>query len=177
MVGWGLRRLAEAAVPADYAGNGDMDDIYAHLLAAYKENPVVYTRPYEGVVEVLEQLSDSGCSLGVLSNKSHDLVVRIVQLCLPAGVFDEVRGVRPGTPHKPDPSGVREVLSIMGSRPDESLFVGDSALDIKTAIAVGAVPVGVSWGFRPVAELKDAGAAFIIDNPHEIKEIITSMIS
>ena len=175
MVGWGLLRLAEAAVPVDYASDGELDNIYADLVAAYQEKPVVFTRPYDGVVELLQQLHDSGRSLAILSNKSHDLVARIVELSLPAGVFREVRGVGPDTPHKPDPTGVREVLRILGSGPEECLFVGDSALDIKTALAVGAIPVGVSWGFRPVAELEDAGAAFIIDKPHEIIEIIASM--
>jgi len=177
MVGWGLRRLAEAAVPvdhADYAGDGDMDDIYANLVAAYQAHPVVHTKPYDGVPELLQELRENGCALGVLSNKSHDLVVRIVELCFPSESFREVRGVGPDTPHKPDPAGVREILRVLGAKPEETLFVGDSALDMKTALAVGAVPVGVSWGFRPVAELKDAGAAFIIDNPHEINEVITS---
>ncbi len=177
MVGWGLRRLAEAAVPvdyADYAGDGDMDGIYEDLVAAYQAHAVVDTKPYDGVPELLQELRENGCALGVLSNKSHDLVVRIVELCLPPESFHEVRGVGPDTPHKPDPTGVRDVLRVLGSQPEETLFVGDSALDMKTALAVGAVPVGVSWGFRPVAELKDAGAVFIIDNPHEINEIIAS---
>lgn len=174
MVGWGLRRLAEAAVPADYADDGDMGEIYANLVAAYQSNPVVFTKPYAGVVELLQELRENGYTLGILSNKSHELVVSIVERCLPAEIFREVRGVGPKTPHKPDPTGVREVLRILESNPEETLFVGDSALDMKTALAAGAVPVGVSWGFRPVAELKDAGAAFIIDNPHEIHNIIAS---
>jgi len=175
MVGWGLRKLAEAAVPADYAEDGDMDTISARLLASYEANPVVFTRAYDGVIELVQTLCKNGYTLGILSNKSHDLVVQIVERCLPSECFLEVRGVGTDTPHKPDPTGVREVLRILEAKPEKTLFVGDSAVDIKTALAVGAVPVGVSWGFRPVAELEDAGAAFIIDKPHEIHNIIASI--
>ncbi len=175
MVGWGLRKLAEAAVPADYAENGDLDTIYARLLASYTANPVVFTRAYDGVVDLVQTLRKNGYRLGILSNKSHDLVVKIVEQCLPSECFIEVRGVGLDTPHKPDPTGVSEVLRILEAKPEKTLFVGDSAVDIKTALAVGAVPVGVSWGFRPVSELEDAGALFIIDKPHEIHNIISSI--
>jgi phosphoglycolate phosphatase len=86
--------------------------------------------------------------------------------------FDVVFGARDGVPKKPDPRGLFDCLAVLDQGPESCLYVGDTDVDMQTALAAGAVPGGVLWGFRDRAELEGAGAVHLFGRPREIVDRI-----
>jgi len=86
--------------------------------------------------------------------------------------FVAMLGNRPGVPTKPDPTIVKEILQISGISSDETLYAGDTSVDMNTATAAGLSKIGVLWGFRTKEELVAAGADFLVEKPEEILKII-----
>ena len=171
LIGRGLLNLAEQALPADRRDPATVGRCYERMIADYSANSLVKTRPYEGVPELLRGLRDAGVPLAVFSNKSHDLTLRIVQALLDQAHFVEVRGARPGAPLKPDPAVALDLAAGLGAAPRLVACVGDSSVDMQTAVAAGMPAVGVSWGFRTEAELREHGAAVVIHRPLELLEL------
>ena len=165
-VGGGSRVLLGRAAPA-----GTPEEVIDALIVRWKELYPEFghrtTRPYEGVPQALAQLKAAGAKLGVLSNKFDAATKAVIGEHFP-GVFDLVRGESPETPRKPDPAGLLKMMSDLGVSPERCAYVGDSGSDMQVALAAGAVPVGVSWGYRSVEELRAHGAARIIDSPAEL---------
>lgn len=161
-VGWGVRHLVEHAAPA----GADVDALVRAFRARYAANLVVDTAPYPGVGALLDTLVAGGATLAVLSNKPHDMTCRIVDQVFARWRFADVRGHRPPTPRKPDPTAALDIAAGLGVAPGDVVFVGDTSVDIDTARAAGMTPVAVSWGFRPAREL--AGAAVIVDTPAQL---------
>src|SRR5262249_31794802 len=137
----------------------------------YREAPVVSTRVYDGLPDVLDRLDARGIALAVLSNKPHDLTVRIVERLLP-GRFAEIAGQRPGVALKPDPEAGLAVTEALGVALSHCAMVGDSAIDAAPARAAGMRSVAVSWGLRPRDELAAAEPDAIADAPHQLLELL-----
>lgn len=123
-------------------------------------------RPYDGIGEALEALRVR-YKLGVLSNKQHPFVRRIIDSTFP-GVFTSAHGDAPGFPRKPDPRALDRLTSELGVLPDECALVGDSDIDMITANNAGMLPVGVLWGYRDRAVLEGAGAKLLVAEPREL---------
>ncbi|MDR3167118.1 MAG: HAD family hydrolase [Treponema sp.] len=176
IVGWGIKKLAYLALPPA-AREGEAGETIAAAVAAdasrfYAERPLVYSKPYPGIPELLAALRGKGVKTAVLTNKP-DPVARLVTAGLfPPGSFGAVYGERPGVPRKPDPASVRNLLRELDCIPGETLFMGDSEIDIETAHGGECHALGVSWGFRPRQVLEKAGADRIIDRPEELLELI-----
>lgn len=170
MVGWGLRVLVERAVPS--GASVDLHEMTQRLHDAYHADPYRHTAAYPGVIDLLTTLRDRGIPQGVLSNKAHSLCSIIVEATIGLQWFTIVEGRRDDRPAKPAPDGAYEVARALARQPEDTVFVGDSAIDIETARNAGMMPVGVSWGFRAVGELADAGAKAIIHSPAELLRII-----
>ncbi len=126
------------------------------------------TRPYEGVSDMLDGLVAANVPLAVLSNKRDDFTVELVRRRFSRWPFRAVRGERVDVPRKPDPTAALEIASTLGVAPADCAFVGDTAIDMKTARAAGMLPVGVLWGFRGREELLEAGAKRLIAHPREL---------
>lgn len=164
-VGKGMRSLAEQALPE---GQGHrLDECVETMKKCYAENWNHRTEPYEGIPLMLKTLAAEGVAMSVLSNKNHHFTRQCVAQYFPSVPFQQVVGVSDQTPPKPDPTGLRAVLHQMGHPPDAFLYMGDTAIDMKTAAAMDLFSVGVSWGFRPRGELENAGARAIIDHPDQ----------
>lgn len=127
-----------------------------------------HTRTYPGIPQLLDQLTSRGLALAILSNKPHDFARDMARRFLAAWPFMDLRGALPDGPLKPDPAAALEMAATLGAPPEHTVFVGDSATDIKTALAAGMLPVGVSWGFRPAETLTAAGAHVVLDRPKEL---------
>ena len=168
-VGAGMETLVRRALPENQ--RGDLQ-IHAAVLAAtrriYRQCWADNTRLYPGVASLLDQLSGRGLALGILSNKPHDFARDMARRFFAAWPFEDVRGALPEGPLKPDPAAALELAATLGSAPEQTVFVGDSATDIKTALAAGMLPVGVSWGFRTSRSLFTAGAHLVLDRPEEL---------
>ncbi len=165
-VGDGGRALLRRAAPSD-ASEADIDSAFEVWQSLYPTYGHELTQPYEGMVEVLAQLKSQGAKLGVLSNKFDAAVKEVIASHFP-DTFDVARGECAEIPRKPDPRGLQHMLNQLGVQPQQVAYVGDSGTDMQVAQAVGAFPIGVTWGYRPVDELLAAGAQQIIGTPHEL---------
>ena len=146
------------------------------LQAAYERFMVIYdgrycdkTAPYDGIYELLDELVRRGYKLGIVTNKPEVQARKLASLLFADYPFGCVYGgAVEGRPHKPDPQVVRLALSDLNAEPETTLFVGDSDVDIHTGHNAGLVACGVTWGFRGVEELQNAGADILIDHPSEL---------
>ena len=167
MVGNGLETLVVRAIPEGMRIPAHVRPIFQKFVERYRANQTVKTRPYPGIPEALAELSSLGVSLAVLSNKAHPNTISIVKHFFP-GLFKAVFGLRPEVPVKPNPAGALEIVGLLGLEPDDCLYLGDSDVDMETAVAAGMFPVGAGWGYRPREELIRAGAKEVIESPSEL---------
>lgn len=172
-VGNGASKLLERAAPPSMELT---DALRAQLMEEfsryYGEHKFDKTAPYPGMPEALARLKAAGVSMGVLTNKPDGAARPIVERYYP-GVFDAVQGAMPGVPVKPAPGGVFLVMERLGGATRENtLFVGDSNVDIQTAKNAGLKSCGVLWGFRSQEELECEGADFLVERPEELTELI-----
>jgi phosphoglycolate phosphatase len=165
-IGEGVAVLFARALPED-----DPEAVARCVAAfpeAYGRGWNVKTRPYDGIPALLDALTARGLPLAVLSNKPDAFTRLCVAEYLAAWEFRQVLGQRAGVPRKPDPAGAVEIAERLGVSAGDCLYVGDSAIDVETARRARMRPVGVSWGFRPVVELTQAGAEVILDRPADL---------
>lgn len=164
-----LRRACTGECP-DYI----LDKAYLRVMEEYNLNSVVSTKPYDDIPDLLNELTKCRLKLAILSNKEDSLVKHIVGELMSDWSFTTVQGTLPDVPKKPDSFVVYQILNNMDVRQEEALFVGDSGIDMKTAVNSGLLAVGVTWGYRDRRELLDAGAKVLIDKPGELLRIIDS---
>lgn len=117
---------------------------------------------------MLAALKRNSFHLAVLSNKPHTFTAVIVEEFFPGTTFSLVYGQRDGFAKKPDPQVALEIAEQFGSKPYETVFVGDSGVDIRTGKAAGMLTAGVTWGFRDRKELLENQADIIINTPMEL---------
>ncbi len=167
-VGSGIMRLVERALPEPLRTPFTIEAARRDFVSYYIEHIDCYTKPYEGVTSLLEELSRRGVMLAVASNKFQAGTEKLVGRYFPTVRFAAVLGQRPDVPLKPDPAVVHEILATTDVAPGETLYIGDSGIDMLTAAAAGVRSVGVTWGFRRREELAEAGACHIVDRAGEI---------
>jgi len=170
IVGWGIIRLAELAMPQEARTKENIRRISNYARRLMEEQPLAesLSKPYTGIPELLAELHGRKIKTAVLSNKPDTVLQRLMVELFPQHAFNSVYGLRPGLAPKPDPASVWELLADIGVNPHEAVLMGDSEIDMKTARNAGCYPLGVSWGFRSNATLEAAGAARIIDKPSEL---------
>ena len=168
-VGDGMKKLVERIFPPGAVADAD---ILAKRLqeykAAYQDRWHNKTRVYDGIPEMLDKLSERGVKTAVLSNKAQAFCVQCVDEYFGAHSWDVVLGQREGVAQKPDAAGANDVLAEMGISAGEAIFVGDSSVDMQTAVNAGIKAVGVSWGFRDREELVANGASVVIETPMDL---------
>lgn len=173
MVGNGVRRLIERALPAENRDAATVDTLLATFREYYDSHLSVHTRPYDGIESLLAGLTERGVAVAVASNKYESATQRLIKEYFPDIPFVAVCGQTENVPVKPDPSIVFRILSIHPTPKSEVLYVGDSAVDIETARRACVDSAGVSWGFRPVRELTGAYADTIVSSPADILTLAT----
>lgn len=165
-VGNGSRKLMERILPN--ASSEQIDEALVRYKAIYERRLTEETAPYEGIMEMLSSLRERGVRLAVCTNKHISAAEQLIRKFFPSDVFDVVDGDRPGVPRKPDPAHVRFVMAAMGVVPEETVYLGDSGVDMQTAMNSGTFPVGVLWGFREKDELLENGAKVFLSHPSEL---------
>ena len=141
---------------------------YLRYQIFFKEHCMYHVKPYDGILEVLEELKKAGVKIAVLSNKPHERTVDVIESLFGKGYFDEILGQMDSRPKKPHPDGVYYLAEKLGVTTDEIVYVGDTYTDMITGKESGAWTVGVLWGFRDRAELEKYKADAIIDKPIDI---------
>lgn len=137
----------------------------------YAADPLALVGAYPGVPEVLEYQHSQGMRLGVLSNKPDDMTQAIVAELYP-GIFDAIHGQREGILTKPDPTALLAMAEELGVTPQETLYIGDSGVDMDAGRNAGMDTCGVRWGFRSQEELLEHGARYLAGDPMQLKDII-----
>ena len=167
-IGHGLRNLVKNALPDTNRDDTTIDKCLEEMKKTYSQHWANKTHIYEGIGELLDELSRMNIKLGVLSNKADNFTKLMVKHFLGKWHFEAVYGEREGMPRKPDPQGAIEISNIMRINPNEIIYVGDSGSDMLTAANAGMFGVGVLWGFRDKQELIENGAKATISHPLEI---------
>ena len=169
MVGNGINKIFERALPDGEKTEENVLRVRQEFVPYYDQHNADKSRPYPGVTELLETLQTAGMQLAVASNKYQAATEKLIAHYFPNIKFTAVFGQREGIPVKPDPIIVKEILQIAKVQEEETLYVGDSGVDMQTAINAGVTSCGVTWGFRPRTELESFHPDHIVDNAEEIK--------
>lgn len=171
MVGNGINKLFERALPDGEKTEENVLRVRQEFVPYYDRHNADKSRPYPGVTELLETLQTAGMQLAVASNKYQAATEKLVAHYFPNIRFTAVFGQREGIPVKPDPAIVKDILQIAKVQKEDTLYVGDSGVDMQTAINAGVPSCGVTWGFRPRNELESFHPDHIVDNAEEIKPL------
>lgn len=172
-VGNGLRMLIVRAVPA---GTEDavIDAVLQTMKLHYAENYHNKTRPYDGIEALLMRLKAEGYPMAIVSNKA-DLVVALLRKLYFDTLIPVAVGETEGVLRKPAPDMVIEGLRRLGLPGAKAVYVGDSEVDLQTARNVGIPCLSVTWGFRSIQQLKEAGAQHLVHTPEELYETICQL--
>lgn len=160
LIGGGVRALLEKVLWEEFE-----EEHVKVFRKHYLSNPVVYTRPYEGVPETLEELKEKGVRLAVVTNKLEELSVEILRRLDLLDLFDIVVGGDTFGEKKPSPLPVIKALEVIGAKPEESLMVGDTEADILAGKGAGAKTALAGWGY---VKNSSASPDFVLKSPREI---------
>ena len=173
MVGGGIKRLVERALPAELAANeAYVEECVTQFRRYYVDNIDRYTEPYEGMHALLKELTRCGVKVAVASNKFQSGTDRLVAKFFGDVEFVAIEGNREGAPLKPDPQIIYNILAKANVDASRAVMIGDSGIDIRTAAAAGIASVGVAWGFRFAEELFEAGAQRVVTTIDELREVV-----
>ncbi|MDR1172068.1 MAG: HAD family hydrolase [Bacteroidales bacterium] len=171
-VGNGLKNLVARCLPESARTDAVIAACHDRMVAEYNVNYINKTRLYDGIPELLDALSSQHVKMAVLSNKADPLTQKICSELLKKWEFAAVMGANERFPRKPSPASALYISERMGIMPANTCYLGDSDVDMKTAIAAGFYPVGAGWGFRPKEELAESGAKHIIDHPMDLPGLL-----
>ncbi len=169
-VGNGINKLIERILPENSPKElrEKAHELFSGYYGIHSEDK---TRPYPGICEMLDRLSENGIKTAVITNKDHVFSAELIRRFFGERI-NAVYGNVPGLPHKPDPKIVNKALSELGAEREEVLYVGDSGVDMQTAKNAGLISAGVLWGFRQRDELEAEGAVYICEAPEDIENIV-----
>ena len=167
-VGNGINKLLERALPESERNEENVMRMRSHFVPYYDMHNADLSAPYPGIVALLEALQAKRVRMAVASNKYQEATVKLVKHYFPTIRFVEVLGQREGIAVKPDPTIVFDILRKADVSPEEVLYVGDSGVDMQTAMNAKVDAVGVAWGFRPRTELEGFCPKGVIERAEEL---------
>jgi len=170
-VGSGAAVLVSRALPLEKRNDELAADCLEAFRKEYNRNWNKKTKPYKGVSELLDALTAKHTKMAILTNKPQHFAELCIREFLSGWEFAMIIGQRDGVPMKPDPTGPREIARCLDIPSQEFLYLGDSDIDMRTAVNANMFPVGAKWGFRSEKELREAGAIKIIGRPMELLEL------
>lgn len=172
-LGNGVAHLMRQSLP-DSISEAEFNTYLDEFKAYYGEHLQDYTAPYPGMLDVLDTLRAKGYKLAIVSNKIQEGITPLNKEYfgdrLPVAI-----GERPGLQRKPAPDMVLQALKELGSTQDESIYIGDSEVDVATAKNSGLLCIGVTWGFRDEQLHKDLGVKYIARKAEDIVTIIEAL--
>lgn len=172
LIGWGLKELMKKALPPGLRDQATVNSLTQELIETYHTKPVENSLLYPGISQLLSQLQKKSIPLGILTNKAQSITKIIVNRLLADWNFIAVQGAIPELPAKPNPAGAFKIAGYMNIQPKEIILLGDSEIDIQTALNAGMFPLAALWGFRSYNELKMCGVKNFINRPLELLEYL-----
>lgn len=169
-LGNGAAHLIECAVPEGTAREVT-EKILPEYKAYYDAHCLEETRPYPGILPLMEELRAAGCRQAIISNKPETAVKELAEHFF-SGVLDLAIGEKPSVRRKPAPDMVLEGMRLLNAAPEECVYIGDTEVDIATAKNAGLDCLEVAWGFRSVEEILAADGERIAADTEELKQMI-----
>ena len=169
-VGGGASVLVNNCVPRN-SSEDLKEKVLNRFKKVYDQEHHLNTKPYDGIIELLENLTKKEIKIGILSNKPHYFTCKYVEEFFSDYNILETHGQKKDIPKKPHPKAALDIAKSFKIEPSNIFFVGDSDVDIKTALNSNMIPVGVKWGFRGPRELIENGAKYIVDTPEDILKL------
>ena len=169
-IGNGIRHEIESSVP-EGTKESMIDAVFHDFHAWYEIHYNDRTRPYDGIVELLEDLKQAGIHCAVVSNKA-DYAVKALNEIYFKGLLEAGVGEKDGIARKPAPDEVDEVLRLLNMERNRAVYIGDSEVDIETAANAGMDCIGVSWGYRDRKWLQECGAEVIVDDVSQLRQLL-----
>ena len=170
-VGNGIPKLIERIVPKNCTKE-DTEKVHGLFSEYYRKHCVDKTKHYENISEMLSDLNNKNIKIGVATNKDHNFSIKLVKDFF-GDTVDIVCGRKDGFPKKPNPYSVNLILEQFKADKKQTLYVGDSNVDMETAKNADLDSCGVLWGFRTETELRESGAKYIAHSVEELYKIIT----
>lgn len=168
-VGNGIGRLVRLSLPQGHSEE-EFERVFAEFTPYYKAHMNDKTRPYDGIVELMERLKAKDYKMAIVSNKFQAGVDELRARYYTS--VDVALGEQDGMPKKPAPDTTFKAIEMLGSTREESIYIGDSEVDVQTARNAGLPCIAVLWGFRTKEELINAGATVFANTPGEIEELL-----
>jgi phosphoglycolate phosphatase len=168
LTGDGVRALAERSLPEADREEAKVATCIQEFRRQYADRWGKKTQPYPGIPDILSALAQRKVLMNILSNKLEEFTSKAAANFLSGVEFAYVIGAKSGFPPKPDPSGALLIAHKLGIEPARFLYLGDTGVDMMTAVGAGMFPVGALWGFRDEKELRGGGAKETICSPAEL---------
>ena len=166
-IGWGVSMLLEKVLPAEK--HNLLDEAKAVFMGCYRNHLLVKTKPYDGVMDVLEHFKNK--KLAVATNKPVGLTTKILDDLNMSVYFRKVVGGDKVQNKKPAPEAIEIIMEELDVLPDKAVFLGDSRIDMEAGKKAGVITIGAAYGFRGREELEKAGADVIIEDIRELMSI------
>lgn len=170
-VGNGVANLIKKSVPQGSSPEL-CDKVLATFRPYYAEHSRVKTCPYDGIMHVLDTLCASGVKMAIVSNKFHAAVQELNTFYFGSRIELAI-GETPDIRRKPAPDSILHALEVLGVKPEKAVYIGDSEVDVKTAMNAGVDCISVTWGFRSRELLLEHGASLLADTPSELISLLT----
>lgn len=167
LVGFGFDSLVKASFPDE----SELEEAAINFTGYYKENCCVDTKPYPGIIELINELKEKGYKIAVCTNKRESIARKILSYYF-GDIFDYIIGETPNLPMKPAPDMLLEVVKVLDTDVSKAVFIGDSVVDFLTSVNADMDHIMVGWGFESKKTMEKAGAKCFIDNAEEIYEFI-----
>jgi phosphoglycolate phosphatase len=171
-VGKGLRELIKCVLPIDKINDQTIEEFLAAMKIEYAKRWAINTKPYPGITDLLDGLTQLGIPMTVLSNKADDFTKIMIERLLPNWRFQIIKGLRPEFPPKPDPATALAIANELKIHPRDFIYLGDTDIDMQTANAAGMYAVGALWGFRTAQELIENNAKVLIESPLQVLDLL-----
>ncbi len=170
IVGHSVEYMCEHAVPPEHPDQATrVLELYSEH---YRAHSLDRSHPYDGMIDAVKRIKQAGVTVAIASNKPHADTVKVVEMLYPKNLFSLVLGRTDKFTIKPAPDALRFIMDYFGVTPGESVYVGDSDVDVQFAHNAGMRCVSVDWGFRSVEEILAAGATCITSDPGKVPELV-----
>ena len=170
-IGSGIRSLVSKSLPLAHNNEKQINRCFNSMIEVYRDNCTRKTKPYDGIIELLDNLISRDIKLSVLSNKSDEFTKKITHALFP-NYFDPVIGLSIEKLKKPNPFGAVEISKNLGIKAEEIIYIGDTGIDMQTAKNANMFAAGVLWGYRPKEELIANGADYLLSSPLNLIQIL-----
>lgn len=177
-LGYGSRFLIEKALIFPYNHIYDKNltqEILEYYTKRYNSDPTYLTKPYEGILDLLNYIKSKDYILVAYSNKPDVVLQPLIKELFDENLFDLILGYKEGYKSKPDPTVLNEILDRMNISKEEAVYIGDSEVDMETGYNAKVKTIAVTWGFRDRDFLEKTTADYIVDNTEELKKLIDSL--